>query len=194
VKDLCRTAIVLNQGQVAFQGPVVEGIALYSQNLLAEPWDEGDGGTGWHQVRIDGRANGFASSVESGQGFRAGGVLDLGEDFASARFFCIIHDAVGDLVVHHRVYAHNVFAQPLDAGRYRVEVALPGLWLAPGVYTLQFKFMGQARSGADVKQVSERVVLDVTGEAEAIDSARLAPPARWEVTPAAVAERVTSLV
>jgi lipopolysaccharide transport system ATP-binding protein len=194
VKDLCRTAIVLQHGQVAFQGPVVEGIARYTQSQVEESALDITEGAGWHRVEVHGQRNGLAPSVETGEGLRVSAVLDLRHDLQSARLFCIMHDAVGDLVVHHRVDTRTLGGSPLTAGRHRVDVALPPLWLAPGVYTLQFKLIGETTAGADERHVSERVVLDVTGEVEALDGARLAPPAQWEMTPARVVEKVGALV
>ena len=69
------------------------------------------------------------------------------------------------------------------AGRYIVRTQLPALWLAPGVYTVHFKFIGKSVTQKEDRYTSERLMLDVTGQVAGIGRAALAPPANFTITP-----------
>ena len=73
------------------------------------------------------------------------------------------------------------FPSEIGAGTYRAGVELPALWLAPGVYTVHFKLIGVRPSGREEKQHSERCVIEITGGADGIGRASLAPPLRWSI-------------
>ena len=56
LKELCRTALVLEKGAPAFRGPIAEGLAFYS-HLLNSTEEAPVCGTSWSRVRInDGEA------------------------------------------------------------------------------------------------------------------------------------------
>ena len=120
--------------------------------------------------------------------------MDFHESFVNGFLFCIINDSLGDLIVHQKVKSDQVLSRDLEAGRYKVKVELPPLWLAPGVYTLYFKFIGRKESGIEERHFSERVVLDVTGSVNGISRATLAPPFSWTLAPEPVFEEVQNTV
>jgi lipopolysaccharide transport system ATP-binding protein len=181
IKELCHTSLVLKQGRIAFQGSVVEGIAHYSQSALEERSDLAITGTSWRGVSINNHRGGFHMSVETGEPFSAEALLDCHDDFAGGRFFCIINNAMGDLVIHQRVESEDILPGGFASGRCRIRVELPALWLAPGVYTLYFKLIGSNLLGQEERHVSERVVLDVSGAVSDIGRAHLAPPLQWSL-------------
>ena len=180
IKELCTTGIVLKDGRLEFRGPVVEGLARYSRCLTDDAEGLSVRGGGWRRVLIiNGRSDGIATTVEGGEPLVSEALLELGDEFAGARLFCIINNSVGDTVVHQRVDSRELTPARLEAGRYRVRVELPPLWLAPGIYTLYFKFIGGKPTGTEERHFSERVILDVTGKVNGISRANLAPPLRW---------------
>jgi homopolymeric O-antigen transport system ATP-binding protein len=188
VKELCQTSIVLNKGLLEFRGPVVEGISHYSQSLREDKSDALASSTGWRHVRVNGRANDIDSSVAVGEPFFTEAWLELRDEFVGGRLIYLLDDCVGDNVVHQRIYSKELWSGNLGAGRYRVKVELPPLWLAPGVYTLYFKFIGRKPCGMEERHLSERAVIDVTGSADGIGRANLAPPLNWTLAPEEVVE------
>jgi lipopolysaccharide transport system ATP-binding protein len=181
VKQLCQSSIVLNDGVLEFRGPVVEGISHYSHSLMEDSSEVVTSSTGWRHVRINGGAD-IDVTVGAGEPFFTEAWLDLHDEFVGARLIYLLDDSVGDNVVHQRIYSDQLWSGNLKAGRYRVKVELPPLWLAPGVYTLYFKFIGRKPCGRDERHLSERAVIDVIGSADGIGRANLAPPVTWTLS------------
>jgi lipopolysaccharide transport system ATP-binding protein len=181
VKELCHSAIVLSQGELVFRGPVVAGLAQYSQRLLQQTDGVADGGTRWWAVGIDGQRSGIAVSVRSDRGFTAEAQLDVREELSGAVFFFMMHDASGNVVVHRRVAARDIPVR-LSAGRHQVRVHVPPLWLAPGVYSVMFKLLGTSADAAEGRFLSERALVDVCGESDGLSGAVLAPAVHWSLT------------
>jgi hypothetical protein len=140
-------------------------------------------GSGWRQVRVNGRANGDHVTAAVAEPLFTEAWLDLADDFVSGRLIYRLDNSIGDNVVHRRVFSEQLGSRTLDAGRYRIKVELPNLWLAPGVYTLYFKFIGRKPSGMEERYLSERAVIDVSGDSDGIGRANLAPPVSWTLTP-----------
>jgi lipopolysaccharide transport system ATP-binding protein len=185
IKELCRTSMVIKNGRLDFRGDVVEGLARYSQNVMGEEQDLAISRNRWHHVGISaqsgpGTAGGMAS-IEKDEPFLAEACLDLKDDFVGGPLFCIITNSIGEPVVHQRIHS-NQLGDALPAGRYRLTALFPGLWLAPGVYTLYFKFIGRRATGGDERYLSERVMLDIAGSTWELSGAALAPPANWTLS------------
>ena len=177
VKELCRTAIVLRQGQVVFHGPVVEAIARYTQHLRDSPTDA----RGW-SLRSSGASGAVDDwSVEAGDPLLVEGVLTLPETAIAGRLYCIVEDASGTLAVHQRIDSAELGAKEMPAGSYDVALRLPPLWLAPGLYSVHFKFLSRGTAGQDLRFVSERRLMDVRGWRNDRAKAYLAPDAEWSV-------------
>jgi lipopolysaccharide transport system ATP-binding protein len=181
VRELCRTAIVLKDGRVEFVGPVVDGLSRYSQSLVEEADGPSERGNIWRGLTISAQSKGFAAELTPDQPFSAEADLDLRDEFSSGRLFCVITNSVGETVVHQRVNCEGSWSRALTASRHHVRVEFPALWLAPGVYTVHFKFLGHKSSGVQERLHSERAILDVCGTIEGIGRAYLAPSARWRL-------------
>src|SRR6266850_1271597 len=179
IKELCQSCIVLNNGKLEFRGPVVEGISRYSQSLMEEKSDTVANGTAWRHVRVNGQVNTIDAPIAVGDPFFIEAWLDLRDEFVGGRIIYRLDNSVGDNLVHQRLDSDQLWSGSLEAGRYRVKVELPPLWLAPGVYTLFFKFIGRKPSGMEERHLSERAVIDITGSADGIGRANLAPPVDW---------------
>lgn len=183
VKSLCQTSLVLRNGQVSFRGSVVEGLGYYSRSLNEDSADDQlkPSGTVCDSVQINGNSDGVGVEVEGESPFFAAARLHLHHKYVKAQLYCMIDDYVGDSVVHHRVQCEEIGFASLATGSYRFKIDFPALWLAPGVYTLRFKFMGRDSSGRDWKCESERVLVNVTGSMEGLSRAKLAPAAQWSL-------------
>lgn len=181
IRELCQTTVVLERGRLEFHGPVTEGLVHYNKALMNNEPVVGAGNTGWRSLAVNGQINSVAASVAGKDPFTTEATLNLGDEFAGGKMFCIIHNSLGEMVVHQRVDSEDITGGSLKAGRYRVRVQFPALWLAPGVYTMHFKFLGRKLSGGDDRMTSERAMLDISGDGYGIGRAALAPQARWSI-------------
>jgi lipopolysaccharide transport system ATP-binding protein len=180
VRELCHSSLVLDRGRVVCRGSVVEGLATYSQCVRSEKPSEG-GRNGWHDVAISSTAKGYAATIHPEEGFTVHAVLDLDEEVEAGRLFCLVEDGTGHTFVHQRIELEELRAAAADPYHLPVDVRVPALWLAPGVYSAYFKFIGRTGRGADVRRLSERAVLDVAGSVSSLGKALLAPRATWEI-------------
>jgi lipopolysaccharide transport system ATP-binding protein len=181
VKELCQSSLVLNNGQVEFRGPVGDGLICYSRSTYDSEDSQSRGRSGWRGVCINGEAGGASATISSRNEFFVESWLDLTDEVTGGNLFLILNDSVGNTVLHHRVRSDELCSEELAAGRYKVRVDLPTLWLAPGIYTLHFKFIGHGSSLAEQRYFSERATLDVIGSASTLSKAYLAPVANWSL-------------
>lgn len=184
LKELCQTAMLLQDGAVAFRGPVVEALARYSDSLRAVSGSPMRG-IGWSGVTINGERG--HEPVLSAQPFFVDVTLEMKEGYGKVRLYCLIDNSAGDNVLHNAVGEEIVGSKGLAPGRYRVRVHFPALWVIPDVYTLYFKLVARRLSGGEERPLSERVLLNVADDSgQAVGSVRalLIPPLRWEVSAA----------
>lgn len=180
VKELCTTGIVLAHGRLLFQGPVVEAISRYTQSTH-EP-NFANQQEGWQQLSLISPATDAEWVVQPGDATTYTAALFLPPDLIQGRVFLLIQDSTGDLLVHQREDIE------LQAGakphrRLRVTVVLPPLWLAAGLYSVHFKFIGRTTHGTETKYVSERRILDTRGWSPERANASLAPSCEWAIDP-----------
>jgi lipopolysaccharide transport system ATP-binding protein len=184
LKKLCQTALVLEEGALAFRGRISEGLAHYSQ-LLGSHRDLPPKGTVWRDVTVGGEAGDSKDEVLSDQPFEVEATLDVKEDFSKARLYCLVEDSSGDGVLHNYIDRAIGGSEGLPAGRYQVRVEVPPLWLFPDVYVLHFKLIARRSSGLDEKHLSERVILNVADQStQSVGRIRatLIPPLKWTIS------------
>jgi hypothetical protein len=160
---------------------VTEGLVHYNRALTKNDTEAASGSAGWRAVSVNGVQPGLAATVPGSEGFFVEAQLNLREEFKGGRLFCILHNSLGEMVVHQRIDTEQLSEGLLRPGRYRVRVNLPALWLAPGVYTVHFKFLGTKPSGTDDRMISERAMLDMDGDSYGIGRARLAQAVQWNL-------------
>lgn len=182
VKELCRTGIVLSHGKLLFQGPVVEAISRYTESTQ-EP-DVVNANEGWQQLKLVHPDTRGEWVFEPGDATTFSAVLVLPRESVKGRIYLLIHDSTGTLLVHQREDVEGS-GEDQTSRFLAVRASLPPLWLAAGLYTVHFKFVGRTGSGADVKFVSERRILDARGWTYARANALLAPCCEWLVEPVA---------
>jgi lipopolysaccharide transport system ATP-binding protein len=183
VRELCQTCIVMDGGRLAFRGPVLEGLACYSETMRHPPAREHGSTVAWTGVHINGGAPGDIATIGSSSPLAVGGWLALRERLAGGTIICLVEDSVGNAIVNQRAIAPIGWECPMEAGLFHVSAELPALWLAPGAYSVYFKFMARLDSGSDSRVVSERVLLEVEGTRTGLGRAILAPEARWSIRP-----------
>jgi lipopolysaccharide transport system ATP-binding protein len=181
VRELCETAVVLDGGRLALRGPVLEGLARYSDVLRQAPTATAAAGTVWQTLQVNGDRFGGGASLASGDRLAVDAWLSLADHFTDATLICLIEDTMGNTIVHQHGSGPDGWRCGLEPGVLQVSVEFPPLWLSPGAYTVHFKFLGKRSSGADDRAVSERILLDVAGSRAGVSRAILAPQSRWLV-------------
>lgn len=192
VKELCQTSLVLENGMISARGSVVEGLSAYSKSLSDGDLRFARASKRWSSVRLNGSPPEFATAVMNFDPLSMDVLLNLPAQYEEIKLICMIYDAVGNLIVHPATAGEELVPGSLDAGTYRIKVDLPPLWLAPGIYTLYFKFLGLRDGATREKENSDAVILDVCGEMRSSGRALLAPPASWELIPEQVFQEQTA--
>lgn len=179
IKELCQTAVVLDSGLLDFKGPVVDGLARYSQKVMERDDISTVRSTGWGPIYVTGESGRGVTTINSGDTFSVRSSLDIRDSFESAHLLCKIHDAVGNPIVFQRADCSELVKGKPEPGNYTININLPPLWLTPGIYTVFLKFVGRQIAGADETHSSERAVLDVIGRSNGKSRASLSPSLKW---------------
>jgi lipopolysaccharide transport system ATP-binding protein len=181
IKELCKSCIFLEHGELKYHAPVDEGLAKYFLSFTDDSM-EMDSAGGWWDLSVE-SDSGSSSSVSSNRPFCAYGNLKLSEDFTEGHLFVKIKDSLGNAIVRERVNAREVFSDKITAGTYRVSVELPTLWLAPGIYVVFFRFIGRNQKGEEIRITSPEAMLNVSGNFRGMHYSRifLHPPLLWKM-------------
>ncbi|MGH7603722.1 MAG: ABC transporter ATP-binding protein [Gemmatimonadaceae bacterium] len=181
VKELCRTGIVLSHGQLLIQAPIVEAIAKYTESTQEQT--VAITGAGWRRLEMVEPASERDWIVQAGNPMTFRATLALMPDFGHGAAILLIHDSTGALLVHQRAEFDRQTISGAHSDCLEVSASLPPLWLAPGLYTVHFKFLGRLTRTTDTKYVSERRILDVRGWSKDRANAALAPACKWSLKP-----------
>ena len=182
IKELCRTAIVLKKGALAYRGSSANGVSAYLKLSESDPADTR--GTAWRQLAVDGQPAHEAVAVASGQPFTLSGGLQCDETFRRGRFSCLLVNASRDLLIAQGIDSRDVRLPVVEAGSYEVRIAFPGLWLTPGIYSAFLRFHGEVGS-VSREFDSPPVLINVTGTLEGEGKSVLTAPLQWRVEQAA---------
>ncbi|MGI8402101.1 MAG: ABC transporter ATP-binding protein [Gemmatimonadaceae bacterium] len=181
VKELCTTGLVLSHGRLLFQGPVVEAISRYTQSTeepnLTNPHE------GWQQLRLVKPLAVGEWIVQPDDATTYSASLVLPADVTQGRVFMMIHNSTGELLVHQREDIQLPVSATPEHRRLHVSIALPPLWLAAGLYSVHFKFIGRRALEAEARYISERRILDTRGWSPERANALLAPTCKWSIEP-----------
>ena len=180
MKELCRTGLVLSHGRLLFQGPIVEAISRYTQSTQ-EPHAVSTR-AGWQHLEMI-KPDGSDWVIRPGDATTYRATLVLPAEFTHGQVMFAIHDWTGGLMVRQLHEVGDFARVNTDRRTLAVTASIPALWLAAGLYTVHFKFLGHAVLGLDPNYASERRILDVRGWSQERMSASLAPDCEWSVEP-----------
>ncbi len=180
VKELCTTGIVLAHGRLLVQAPVVEAIAKYTESTQ-EP-SIGIAGTGWQRVEMKEPRTEGDWIVQAADPMMFNASLALPKHVVQGAAILLLHDSTGTLLVHQRTELDRRLILRTSSSFLEISASVPSLWLAPGLYTVHFKFVGRTSLAGDVKYVSERRILDVRGWSKDRANASLAPACKWTIS------------
>jgi lipopolysaccharide transport system ATP-binding protein len=179
IQSLCSRGILLESGDLSFDGSAVHCISEYYQaNKERSP-----------------EANSTRQSVFDVLGFtindslhptiKVDGRLAVELRFRAlglrrAEAILILENVNSQQIIHSRVNLGEIGPQPLD-GRFALKVDVPCLWLTPGVYCAYFKLLEPSLNSRGIMS-SERVLVEVRGELDRTGRTILSPDTEWSLT------------
>lgn len=180
VKELCRTSIVIKNGQVDFVGDTARAIQHYSNNVLRINHEESNGSQhrGLIGLRVMGADDG--ARLSNTDPFELRTSLVLPNKLTHVSLHCYLEDAEGTQVVHNRELSFST----LGEGSHELRAVIPPLFLKPGIYTLYLKLVGEEKNSVLLRYFSERLLLDVTDSTKMFTGkmrATLLPPVKWTI-------------
>lgn len=178
VKELCSSCLVFQDGKLEFFGEVTDALGVYGR-MMAGRSEETLSGSGWHGLRVVDE-NGEVSSAISGQeSFTVEAGLALNAEISHGHVYCIV-SAFENTFVHSRVDIRDVLPHA-KIRRCQVQVSIPPLWLVPGAYTVRLKLVATSVEGQSTASTSEPLLLEVSGSAQGLSKALIAPDCNWVI-------------
>lgn len=181
IHDLCGRSIMIDAGQVKFDGNTTQCIAEYLKTNSPDNLVNAAERQGNEAIEIIGFGIGGSGlpSIEMGQEFDI--TLNLqGSDIRNPAVILIIENVAGQQIVHSRVTTRELGLETLN-GQYRIDISLPGLWLTPGVYSVYFKLLVPTATKSGRLQ-SERLMLEVRGDFDNTGRTLLCPKTEWGIS------------
>jgi lipopolysaccharide transport system ATP-binding protein len=175
IRSLCDRGLVLEAGRLAFDGAIAEAITHYLESM------ENEETAPRHGRALDIRRLELRGSptIAPGDPFEVAFELHIGRALTAFRMICTIYDAEGQVVVHAPV-DNRQLGMDGSVGTREVRIAVPPLWLKPGVYQLQVKLLPQTLAASKARVASEPLTIDVNGEVDpGLLLGQLAPDVRW---------------
>jgi lipopolysaccharide transport system ATP-binding protein len=178
VRELCRTAMLIDAGRVAFAGAVDYGIQAYLGALFHEINAASDRNIQFQRILV---RSGEAASVATGEPFAIELEIECAQALHDPLVICIIEDSRGNMIVHEMKRGFQLGLDELGAGQHILRLGFPVLWLAPGIYSLFFKILGDTHSQPKARFVSDHLPLTVTGKEDETFRAICMPDVVWRV-------------
>jgi lipopolysaccharide transport system ATP-binding protein len=179
VKELCGRGLLLDHGQIQYEGRATDCISEYYKRLNSESVNQPDNlatkelRTGAVQVQGN-----YGAKILSGSPFTVRLPISA-EGIKNPWIFFIIEDFTGRVVMHNRVNSAKIGPEIVD-GEYNLEVKVPPLWLSPGMYAVYFKFIFVPVQSSSGRLITEKYMLEVQGDVDSSGKAILHPTIDWE--------------
>ncbi|MDT7041575.1 ABC transporter ATP-binding protein [Candidatus Nitronereus thalassa] len=182
IRTLCNRAILLEHGRVKYDGEVFGAIKEYHGALKQTETTPQMGKIVFSNIVLKDNSS---LSIKTSEPLEIGVTLNIWTKIDSAKLWCIIKDAEGNFVLHHRI-DHTELMEEMVPGKYQVKIYIPALWLRPGPYNLHFKAITN-EVGSRGRYVSDPRVLDIEPCDEMYEDlaaalvGQLCPPVSWEL-------------
>ena len=180
VQELCQRGILIESGSIAFDGPVTECISQYFKKTTAAELAPPEIRPGSSPVQISGVKidQSIMPVIAPGDGFDVTANI-LTRDIRNPSMILIVESMNGQQIVHSRIMTRDMGVDTLD-GNVKVKISLPGLWLAPGLYSVYIKLLTASIHSAG-RYDSERIMLEVKGGIDGTGRTILAPEVEWKL-------------
>ena len=191
VQELCQRGILIDSGNISFDGPVTECIAQYFKKTSATEVAQAESQNGSHPVRISGIKidESMMPVISPGQSFEVTADLRM-RDIRNPSMILIVESMNGQQIVHSRIATRDLGVDTVD-GNVKVKISLPGLWLAPGLYSVFIKLLAASVQSSG-RYDSEKVMLEVKGGIDGTSRTILAPEAEWKLESSNIPEVILS--
>ena len=140
IRSLCTKGIFLDNGQVVEAGDLGSCITRYFRSIGAlennDPNAADSEREGFKRVylpEVDG------NTVNQGDDVVISTSLQIDGEPGGFSLYCIVEDMHGRQLIHLREESTELGVSEIRPGVYDIRVALPPLWLNPGLYALAFQ-------------------------------------------------------
>lgn len=180
VRSLCNKGLVLSEGKLIESGDISRCIERYYKGIGALVSGEDEASTTHSRfgpMLLNGTLD---NTLLQSEPFEISTTLKIDSEISGFSLYCILEDMGGGHIFHLREESNELgWDKTTSSGKFQLKIALPALWLNPGLYSLHFKvfFQGGYESS---RHVSDKFMLDVAGVSSATNSV-LHPRAAWSV-------------
>ncbi|MFM8395714.1 MAG: ABC transporter ATP-binding protein [Acidobacteriota bacterium] len=180
VQELCQRAILLDGGEVVHRGTPAESISEYLRRLEEAPAPTvGNSPLVIGRPRIVAGETGVEGAISASRPFRL--ILPIeARQLHNPWIYLMIEDFAGRQIIHQRIASRELGAEVLD-GAVTIRLDLPPLWLTPGVYAGQFKFLVAHSMGGSGRLLSDKFMIEVRGDFDPAGRAVLNPKIDWGI-------------
>ncbi|MBL8172208.1 MAG: ATP-binding cassette domain-containing protein [Acidobacteria bacterium] len=182
VRSLCNKGLLLSEGRLVEAGDISKCIENYYRLIGAAATDTSEGSAAHARFGPLLLNETLDNTVAQGEAFEVATTLQVDPNITGFSLYCMLEDMSGSHIFHLREESNEIgWDQSMPAGRYKLSVSLPALWLNPGLYALYFKVFFWGEYGS-ARHVSDKLMLDVAGTSSATNSV-LHPRAQWQCQP-----------
>ena len=138
---LCNQCLMINHGNLQAMGKTSTIISSYmSKNEFLVPEHENDSRNDIFNVEIS------PKTITANSQITISANLHVKQNIDDYKIFLIIQDDNSNILVHSSRTSKNLKGQ-LSKGTHKLNIEFPALWLRPGNYNMQIKFISLAGKG-----------------------------------------------
>lgn len=181
IRSLCNRGILLRNGEVAGDGDIQEVIHDYFVDLGVmqgdgDAADDDAARSGFGRITLN---DGTTNSLDQSEEFELSTHISFQRPVTGFRLFCCFTDMRSQQLIGICRTSDALGFDEVPAGRHRVTVRFPALWLNPGLYSVYFK-MFVAGELESAKHLSDTFPLDVFGQSSPVDAV-IHPHTDWKL-------------
>jgi len=174
-RNLCSKGILLEGGKVSQVGKINASIQRYMQTSVKPGGSDSPIASGFIEPVLVNRDH--SPTVDQGDGLTITSLFRVPEECDGMYVFVVMEDMIGQTVFHLRQDMGRTVIN--NRTEIRLCVAIPPLWLNPGLYSVYLKILPWSTAGRN-RYVSEKVSIDVVGHGSNVQCL-LNPAVEWSV-------------
>lgn len=177
VVELCQRGLVLQTGDLSFDGTAGQAVNDYVQKQTRNGDDtvSQSDAVGFENLRVNDSVMPKVAASES----LTVSVQLKGATEGNPWIYLILENASGETIVHSRRSLSEMTGQCATRD-CALQVGIPPLFISPGMYSIYFKALCTAVDSPS-RLVSERLPIEVKGQSDSFGKAVLTPALQWHV-------------
>lgn len=181
VERLCTKGIVLDKGKVVAQGSVQDAINQYLQLVKSEVEDP-ESSSRAITIRNVNIVEDTENAIRSDQGFTISFVLKIDEPLLRISLSLSIRNAHEQIVVFSAVPT-EIGLGLSETGVFQIKIAVPVLYIVPGLYGLQIKAIGDVIGKSKERAKSDPLMISFVNPLleDLLSPGMIAPPCEWKL-------------